>query len=358
MKLQPFCKVALALTLGGCSSQPSAVYQRAPAGADSEITVANAASGGDLFAMPLSKMIVASAGAGTASDPSQHAAAPTGGSNSQTKAPPPTSVATSVRIGEDRYDVSVVPIESEKKYLVRPSSDFWSTTQINITKIPNTDIPRSVATQFTDNTKTRIDEAAGFVTGVIALVPLLAAETAQEQACRQKPPKLEPFTLVISGEVRDPTAIEGQPCWRYTAIYVDKQPTVGAVTWARFDQDLNAKVRYFPVPACRDIEVSIIGFAQPAAAGNPSQQMVVAKVATRIADPGFVRLAPLPTKGQISMHPICGADISDTAVDRFAGYFDDVNELLKQAKTIEDASKTSTGKASTAPAKSTVPAKK
>jgi len=74
-----------------------------------------------------------------------------------------------------------------------------------------------------------------------------------------------------------------------------------------------------------------------------------------VADPSYVRLVPLPGKGQITMHPICGADISDSGVDRFGNYLDNINELFKQAKTIEDALPKKTAPP-TAPAKQTTPA--
>lgn len=335
--------ITAALAAVGCESRPSAVYQAAPEQSDSEVVISNASKGGDLFAMPQSKIVVALATSAPkapapvpapAPAPAAKAAAasPSGGTSKTS-----TSVSTTVTIDGQDYSVSVAPVEGTMKYLLHSSNDFWSTTQVNITKIPNTDIPVSVSSQFTDNTKTRIDQAAGIVTGVISVAAMLAAANNKQLECQQKPIKLMPFTLVVSGEVKDPQPIEGQDCWQYQITYASPLPGAGAVSWTRLNKDLGTPVGYFPVPACRDIQLNLVGYKLPVAAGTPATQSVIARISMRIADPEFVRLAPLPTKGQISMHPVCGADVTDSGTDRFGGYLDDVNEVLKQAKAIEDA---------------------
>jgi hypothetical protein len=340
----------VALALSACNQRPTVKFQGAQSGADSDLYIKSVSNGGDLFTLPASKIIVSSAVAVSKNVAPNVAVQDRGGSSSP-NAQPKSSTTAVVRIGADDYAVSVSPVETKRYYIVTPATGFWSASQVNLTKIPNTDIVSSVSSQFTDYTKTRIDQLAGIITGIVTLAPMLAAESPDQQKCMETTPKLVPFTLVVSGEVVDPITIPGQNCWQYTLHYADGQPPMGVVSRARFEKDFDSGVGYFPVPACRDVQISLIGLAKPKTEGTRAEQTIIATISARIADPDYVRLAPLPVKGQITMHPICGADISDAAVDRFGGYLDDVNELFKQAKSIEDSVKKISSPGATAPTK-------
>jgi hypothetical protein len=340
--------ISVALVLSACDQRPTVKFQTAESGADSDLYVKAVSNGGDLFVLPASKIIVSSAAAAP-KNAAPNAAAQDRGSNSSPSAQSRSPTTTVVRIGTDDYSVAVSPVETKTYYIITPVTGFWSASQVNLTKIPNTDIVSNVSSQFTDYTKTRIDQLAGVITGIVTLAPILAAATPQQQRCMETTPKLTPFTLVVSGAVVDPQPIPDQDCWQYTIDYAYRQPPMGAVSRARFEKDLGAGVGYFPVPACRDVEVNLIGFAKPKTEGMRAEQTIITTISARVADPDYVRLAPLPAKGQITMHPICGADISDVAVDRFGGYLDAVNELFKQAKSIEGSVKKTPSPASTTP---------
>ena len=230
--------ILLTVGITGCAYQSQAIYQKAPTEPDSDQVISNASTAGDIFAMPRSKLLVDTA------DPQAKPMAPApagapaaqakgqGGGPTATPAPQATkSAATNFAIGKDTYSVSILPVESTYRYLVKPVTHFTSVTSVNITKIPNTDLPSSVAVEFTDNTKTRIDEIGGIIVAAIGLLPLAAASNAD---CA-KGPKLEAFSLVINGEVNDATQVPGQPCWNYTVTF--KEPAVGAVSWSRFERD-------------------------------------------------------------------------------------------------------------------------
>ena len=105
---------------------------------------------------------------------------------------------------------------------------------------------------------------------------------------------------------------------------------------------LGTPVSYFPVPGCREAVIKLSGRLPPSESGKSPVSNMEATIETVIADPDYIRLAPLPSKGKIAMHPICNADISDSSVDRFGSYADDLAEVLKQAKAIKDARKGST----------------
>lgn len=339
----------LALVVSACSSQSKAVFQRASTDADSDLVIKNAASGGDLFVMPTSKLVVSSAATPPANpvapaEPGQPKPQDPGGAANHanhapaaaTQAGSASSSTSQITVGKASFGVTVVPVESSHKYLVNPVNDFFTSSQVNIAKMPNTDIPSSVSSQFTDNTATRIDQIGGLVTAVIAILPLLAAQNPDEQNCQLHPQNLQPFTLNLDSEVKDLSPLNGQACWKYAVIFDSATPSAGAVSWSRFDQDLGNSVSYFPVPACRDATILLDGYVASTAPKTPASHVNVA-IHTKVADPQYLRLAPLPSKGQISMHPICGADVTDAPPDRFGAYMNDATEALKQAKSIESA---------------------
>jgi len=319
----------LVIPLAACQSQ--AVYQKAPETTDSDLVISNASSAGDIFAMPVSKLVVkldSAATDGAKPTSGEKAAAdkkPETGADSTSTPQQTKTGTTSISIGSAQYSVTILPIESARRFLVQPVNNFFSSTSISITKIPNTDLPTAVSVQFTDNIKTRISQLGGLVTAFIgAGFPLLAKASDE---C-MKEPKLESFTLTIDKEVNF-TEIPSQPCWQYSIKFELPHPAVGAISWERFEKELGNTVRYFPVPACRDAVITLMRAT--------GKEPVI--IAAKVADPNYVRLAPLPFKGQITMHPICGADISETSGDRFGSYIDDVTEGLKQAKAIEEALK-------------------
>lgn len=320
----------VAVPLAACQSQ--VVFQKTPEIADPDLVINNVSSAGDIFAMPVSKLIVklgSVAADGANQAPVENAAtdkkpaADSGGILTPQKI---KSGTTSISIGSAQYSVTILPVESARRFLVRPVDNFFSSTSINITKIPNTDLPTAISVQFTDNIKTRISQLGGLVTAFIgASFPLLASDSDTE--CGQDQ-KLESFTLMIDKEVPF-TKLSSQPCWEYSIMFEDPKPTVGAISWERFEKELGKKVCYFPVPACRDVVVTLVH-------ANRRKPVIIT---AKIADPSYVRLAPLPVKGQITMHPICGADITETSGDRFGSYIDEITEGLKQVKAIEGALK-------------------
>jgi hypothetical protein len=87
----------------------------------------------------------------------------------------------------------------------------------------------------------------------------------------------------------------------------------------------NRSVRYWPVPACREVTLTIRKTGSDAAGFQVRQT---------VADPERVRLFPLPAKGALTMHPICGADLVDQPIDRIQTATDALAELAKQAEAI------------------------
>jgi hypothetical protein len=60
---------------------------------------------------------------------------------------------------------STSPLEQHAEWLLDLVATQPDMTLNEIANIPNTDLPTSVSSEFTDNAKSRIDEAAGVVSG-------------------------------------------------------------------------------------------------------------------------------------------------------------------------------------------------
>jgi hypothetical protein len=238
------------------------------------------------------------------------------------------------------YKAQIVPAESGRFYRIKGVTGFWSDTNVQITKLPNSDIPTGVAIDFTDYTPTRIQQAVS----ILASIAVAASGFAQGENKKKcdKPTALQDFAIRLEESLLDGTdkEIPDQPCWK---VIFDKMNITGApdVLPIKFMDQLAAqsdqpKVTFFPVPACRDLNVRIVEQVLP------SQQNALAheyKAIVRIVDPSFIRLASLPAKGQIAMHSVCGADISNSPVDPYKAYFEAGSNFFDKMKSVDDAFK-------------------
>jgi hypothetical protein len=247
------------------------------------------------------------------------------------------------------YTLKVVPIEGGKYYRVRGVSNFWSETNLQITKMPNHDVPTVVGSNFTDETPSRIEEIAGVVTTVAKTA--LAFGTAQRQAPEQhqscnattlKP--LQDFNLQIDsvGTQSNTLFIPDQPCWEvsWRAVAAPAYDTLPATIIDTKLVSSNTTVSVFPVPACRDIDLKIdTSLSPPEISTLPTNSQKIAHTTYHaivwIADPEYIRLVSLPKSGKIAMHPVCDADITDNPSDPYKAYFDAFNNVANQVNTIK-----------------------
>lgn len=328
------------VSLGGCATQSQVTFAIAPPAPDSDVVIKAAAGGADIFTMPVSKLVVVSGGAAVAASPQK--AAPSAATGA---APSSQSATDSITVNKQSYSTSVVPVEGSHSYISQPVTGFFTSTQVNISKLQNTNIPSAISSTFTDNTVTRIDQIGGILA---ALAPL--ASLGVEPPCNTGS-ALKSFTLTL--DQQGTGTIDKQPCWTYKVTFATPTP-VGAVSWKTLESSMGASVKYFPVPACRDATIELaVNYKD--GAGN-AQSDLKATIVTKIADPDYVRLVPLPSKGTINMHPICGADVSDSPPDRIGAGLADFGEVLKQIQTIEASSKNTASTATANPPKAAAPA--
>ncbi len=244
------------------------------------------------------------------------------------------------------YTLKVVPIESGRYYRVKGVSNFWSETNLQITKMPNHDVPTVVGSNFTDETPSRIQEIAGVVTTVAKTavafgVGLGRAPAPTCSATIFKP--LQDFNLQIdSVGTQTPLAIPDQPCWEvsWQAASIPAYDTLPVTVIDTKLISSNTTMSVFPVPACRDIDLSITTTLPPQEFSHlpvDSQQIAQTtyRAILRIADPEYIRLVSLPKSGKIAMHPVCDADITDNPSDPFKDYFDAFSTVANQVNTIK-----------------------
>lgn len=318
------------LLLAGCTEATEAVYDKAPPATDEARSLAFANMRADYIAMPLSKIMVAPETTSSPSPPSSDAQ-PTGtiqtrndlNANDQA-----TGVGAPQNAkGYSTFAATVVPSEGPHKYAVIAHNNIWSTSQIAITRQPNTDIPKEVDGTFTNTAAQNIKAVGGIITAV------LAAGAAADLAPPQSQCQAEPLPAFVVVGTLGGGSVPGTRCWTYTISPAEGAvPSSGTVTYATFESRLGRPVAYFPVPACLDVVLEV---------NNPSQ--VKLDYPVRIVDPDRVRLTALPIKGKITMHPVCGADVSDQgAPNGLADFEAALAEAVAQANAIEAAQKKST----------------
>ena len=308
-----FFVVAVSLLTVGCASGPKVVFSKVQPNQE-DLLIKRAGAGGEIFVIPKSKLLISS-------------------STLKTKVADPKGKAVdsseAQEIGKDNISAKVVPDEAGTRFSVVPVSGFWGRTQLQIAKIPNTDIPQTVGSTFTDLTKSRIEQIGGIASSAISVFGVLLAPKLD---CSAAEPLVD-FVISVGEEVTAPAPVPGNPCWVYTLAYESPNSPVGAVTMTKFASQLGLEVGYFPVPACRDVSVQIRRAENPA----PGTRQLTVSIAARVADPSYVRLVPLPIKGSIKMHPVCGADVSDEgSIDRFAQFNEALAAAMAQVKAIEE----------------------
>jgi hypothetical protein len=217
--------------------------------------------------------------------------------------------------------VSVLPGEEQQyRLLVRatPINNFFSKTQFNVTKYGTTDIPTIIETEFTDLTKTRIDEFFGTALSILK-IPVPAAPVGS-------PPPSAGVPL-CSTDLKKPVSsiidryyikiIEEEPCWDAKIErrndnqdkLIDTLPRDLYIKLILHDKKLQAPV--WPITVCQDVTLVVTRSGVP-----------YLTVPLTIIDPVRVRLVGLPEKGKITMRPLCSADVTNTPSDKYGTIFD------------------------------------
>jgi hypothetical protein len=228
---------------------------------------------------------------------------------------------TASKIGNNKSKFNISIILGEVNYWplvqVTPINNFFSKNLLTVTKYGTTDIPTVIETQFTDLTKTRVDEISGIITSALKVfvpAPPAPPPPPPPSKCSKELPR--PASVIIDSDFPH-SLIDEEPCWyviiqsrnespknlnytMYRYVYVD-----------RFLKDPKIQAPVWPVTVCKDITLVLMRNGTP-----------YLSTPLTIIDPLRIRLIGLPEQGKIATRPLCGADMTNTPSDRYAVVFD------------------------------------
>lgn len=230
--------------------------------------------------------------------------------------------------------VTSKPVEYPAFKLGIKGNSSWlgmANTTVNITKIENTAVVKSIGSETTDNRAADL-EAIGKT--VASLIPLVALTASTDTIDRSKLPWSVKAYVPIEA---DP---EGADAGRAIPLKDGVTMTLGALPVDAQPLDrlrLLASTDAFVYAACRDATIS---FVYADTAGNRSPGKRFTKT-VKIADPRYFQVVAFPVKGSITMHSECGVSVT-TGADPSSSAFDLAKVLAAQGVAIKaaiDASK-------------------
>lgn len=351
--------VTLVTMAGGCSIQrPTATYTTPPSTSQDQDqdVLAAADAGGQLFDLPVSQILVT-----MQKQPQQQPAAargaPANGATGAGSAGSQNPATQTVTVGTNTYTIQALPIESGNQFRIQGQNSFLATTAIQIQYRPSSLVPSSVQVAFTDQTVNRVTEiGTTLATIASAVAPFVATPITgpKPPACPKAVP-LTDFTFTVPSTAPSSVAIDGQPCWVYSVQFIPGGKPAGSVSLASFKAQAES-LHLFPVPACRDVIVTV---APNAAHDDPKILPVSFKV--RVGTPDYLYPVLLPQKGAINLDPVCGASVTDSPTDATSQILDAVNAGATKLQGIEStlmtkkAAATSDGVAAKPPAAPAAP---
>lgn len=244
--------------------------------------------------------------------------------------------------GPAQYELASVWIESTLRFRVAPYQDVFSQNVLAITTEKNTAVPLTVGNTFTDQTVQRITDAGQVVGAVVGLASGARPAGAAGAAAAPPPGRrdgcsdavLPAFFIdldraaLLDGVPRAVPGANGCFTWSLER----SGPAGGAdgsVSRADFraflEQPAARRARAFPVPSCLPVRLTV---RRRGMQGEAFAATVTA------ADPDRLLLYPVPENGRIAMHPNCGADLTNQAVDRWATAFQALSEINTQIQAI------------------------
>lgn len=170
--------------------------------------------------------------------------------------------------------------------------DMVSTNITQFATLPNTRIPAAIGIEVIDNRKEMIDTIAK-VPGLFGILGIEVPE----------PKPQEEFKATVV----EPRDAENQDLplntgWKYS-LRIGSVPE-DALPISEFkNMAANTSLKVFPYSACRTASLTLI----PPKRNGEKQAPVSFKL--KIADPDYVSLIAMPSKGQVTMHPSCGVDV-------------------------------------------------
>ncbi|MDP3229364.1 MAG: hypothetical protein Q8N13_15485 [Acidovorax sp.] len=240
----------------------------------------------------------------------------------ENKSPQPETpaAATTLTVG-----VSVVADE-KKRIGVDPTKNVWSSTKVNIEKIPNSDRVATIGVETTDNAKAFITTVGGlFVQAISAGVAVFAPNPPPNCAFTPASGSTS-FTLPGRTVVAADTDFSDLKSDNKKSCISIKYGAAPPQAIESKNIPWETKSEHYYYSACREVEVKV-----EVPNGDPISEKF------RVPDSNLVQKVAFPYKGSIAMHSVCGVSVTTTAQANPMAPYEFAAELLKQAELIRKA---------------------
>lgn len=231
--------------------------------------------------------------------------------------------------------ITSVPVESDIRFAVGRADAPGLRTNVNISKIDNTDLIKEVGTEVVDSRADYIQKIGGIA---VALVGLGIFDTD-----KSKPKQyLFPATIDVqqtleksgiqlnAGQAKDiefvspPTDSRSVNLLKQHIFVAFGALPAGSKPINELPSD--AKVSFVPRSACRSATIYVL-----VADGIPLTKTV------KVADDRYYQTDAMPVKGKVTMHSECGASIVSSTDNGVKSDLDIAEALTAQGKAIKDA---------------------
>ena len=199
-------------------------------------------------------------------------------------------------------------------------------TTVNISKIDNTSLVKSIGTQVTDNRASTIKSIGSAIATIIPIAAGFAADG--ELDASALPFSTKTYTQI---EADSADADAGKPIAMVHGVTMTLGPLPpDARPISALPQ---GTVHDFIYAACRDATIQFT-YVQPVAGSK-----ITNKVTTivKISDPRYFETVALPVKGSIASHSECGVSVTTDPASGVTSGADLVDALATEGKAITDA---------------------
>lgn len=216
-------------------------------------------------------------------------------------------------------DIAIKPVNREAlsaRYGIKGLSSAFSSTTVNLVKIQNTSMVKSIGVE-TDNTIVdSINQAGGVVTKLISLFTGVIGVSGEGKCIATSKNK---YTFDLDPS-KGSQKFKGESSDCVIVTYGDLPSDARELS--KIPQDEKTSLYFFS--ACRDATVVV---------KHEGREI---KKTFKISDPSHVQAVELPAKGKIEHHSVCGVSVVTEKADT-AKPADIVGALEAQGKAIKDA---------------------
>ncbi|MEO8455371.1 MAG: hypothetical protein ABI454_09435 [Sphingomicrobium sp.] len=244
-------------------------------------------------------------------------------------------IAAGEKAGEFTAEARNVSYEGFRIAL-RRADGFGIRTNLNLTKVKNTDMVQQAGVEVVDNRVKTIEAIGQLATKIVGsgFIPLATGEL-------ELPVSIDTEPLILNlprgGSQYSKTspasweAVRGVQATKYWIGPI--QPDADRVTADRIAGFRSGLV----YAGCREMLV-IFDAPTPATDNQPAGTITVQK-SVYISDPHYFRFVAFPSKGDVTIHPQCGTSVAREKDDGTSSNVDVASALVEQAKALREAIK-------------------